>query len=206
MKIENLASAAAPAPRANWRQRLGAPAGMALVVLVAALASPAAQADLMVQFSYEGFRGSDVNFNVTGSGQVTVDDSVGPSFGLADVRDFSFMLTGVTAGFPTQVHWGLGNLEAFSLLLNVSGAVSDLTLRTAQVNPAHPQLMPQGFEVNGTTGNGGTRWDGGGLTGGRVTIDSVTAVAAAVPEPASIALVAVGLLAAAGSRRRQPAA
>jgi hypothetical protein len=39
-----------------------------------------------------------------------------------------------------------------------------------------------------------------------VTIDSVTAVAAAVPEPASIALVAVGLLAAAGSRRRQPAA
>lgn len=205
MKTDTLAPPAAHASSANWRQRLGACAGATLVALSTLLASPAAQADLVVQFSYVGYRGSDVNFNVTGTGQVTVDDSAGPSFGLADVLDFSFMVTGKVAGFPLQVQWGLGDLESFSLLLDSGGAVSDLALRTALVQPTHQQIFPQGFEVIGTT-TGGTRYFAGGLTGGRVTIDSVTQVAAAVPEPASLALAAAGLLAAAGVRRRRPAA
>lgn len=204
MRTDNLAPCAPKTAATHGRQRAGTAAGMAAIALSAILASPAAQADLVVQFSYAGFRGSDVNFNVTGTGQATLNDSGSSSFDLNDVLNFSFTLTGYTGGAYSVHQWGLSNLESFSLLLDSSGGVSDLALRTGLVQGTHSNLYPQGFEVLDSTGDGATRYYVGVLTSGRITIDGVTQVASAVPEPASLALVGLGLLGMAFSRGRRP--
>lgn len=85
-------------------------------------------------------------------------------------------------------------------------AVNDLPLHIAAVQGTAPQVIALGFDVLAGTGTGDTCYRRGVVSRGPVTIDSVTPVVAAVREPASIVPVAVGVLTAAGSRRRRSAA
>jgi hypothetical protein len=142
--------------------------------------------------------GAQANYGVSGvsgSGIVTFADGL-TSVTAADLSDFSFTLT-VAGGSGTDIDtYGIGDLNAFTAALDSAGDVTALSFTTDFGSGSwyYPsQQLSMVLNGDSSTGN----FDTGEFAVGTLT------TTASVPEPATLTLMAGGLLGLARIRRKR---
>ncbi len=138
--------------------------------------------------------GSSGLTSVTGVGMVTVDNNtLVPS--LPNVTNFTFILTESNGTITSQTSYTFLDLTTFSATLDAAGHVTALSLKT-DIRPS-PQFFNEALtitnlSVGGTSASGIETF----VSGGTTTASEL------VPEPASMALLGVGIAALGTVRRR----